>query len=98
MWWSLESSHKITMKYIQIKTENLEFYIEIDDQRIEVRKVELANEGLLGFASKDIQFHGTTLDPKPILEKHDFKETQISKEEFEQIWDRAILTQKTVVS
>jgi hypothetical protein len=85
------------MKYIQIKTENLEFYIEIDDQRIEVRKVELADGGLLGFASKDTQFHGTTLDSKPILEKHDFKEIQITKEEFEQIWDQVILTQKTVV-
>lgn len=65
--------------------------------RFETRKVELANGGLLGFASKDVEFHGTTLDPKPILEKHDFKETQITKEEFEQIWDRAVLTQKTVV-
>ncbi len=86
------------MKYLQIKTENLEFYIEINNQRIEIRKVELANGGLLGFASKQTQFNGTTLDIKPILEKHNFKEIQITKEEFEQIWDRAMLTQKMVVS
>ncbi len=85
------------MKYIQIKTESLEFYIEINDQRIEIRKVELANGGLLGFAGKDSQFHGTTLDSKPILENHEFREIEIFKEDFEVIWDKALLTQKMAV-
>ena len=88
------------MQYLKIQAVesnvNLEFYIEINDSRVEFRKVELAKGGLLGYASKDIQFHGTTLDKKPLLsleelaKKH--KVTELTKEEFELIWNRALIT------
>jgi len=90
------------MKYIKITSSNdldivIVFFVEVNENYIETRKIELSDGNLLGFAGKDIEFHGTTLARGPLLSIQEInalahrKAHEIEKKEFEDLWDRVML-------
>jgi hypothetical protein len=70
----------------------VELWSELDQERFEVRKVEIWQNGRTGFASPDQHSEGTMLSEKPvprldaIAADPQFEPTEISKLEFEQCW------------
>ena len=87
------------MRYLQVRwshalpNEPVEIYGELDDTGWEIRKVEIFADGAIGFASCSEESHSTILGEKPwppleeIADDPQFKPEQISKEEFERIWE-----------
>lgn len=73
----------------------VEFYSELDGMRYEVRKVEVYENGELGYASKMHSSANTSLGTIPvpsvgeILSQAEFEIKDISKQEFEEIWKKA---------
>ena len=70
-------------------------YSELDDERWEVRKVEVFSDGSFGYANRATS-RGTTflgLEPIPTLSEiaanPEFEPVAITKDEFEAIWLRA---------
>jgi len=65
---------------------------ELDDERWEIRKVEIFPNGSKGYADREIEFGGTWLGQVPvpplseISEDPEFLPEEISREEFEAIW------------
>ena len=90
------------MKYIRVKwkqsnpNEPVWLYSELDDNRWEVRKVEIFADGRRGYAGEGREFGGTGLGEVPIppLEEiakdHEFDPTEITQKEFEEVWLEAI--------
>jgi hypothetical protein len=88
------------MRYVKIVTisdfTELKFYIELSDDNMENRKIELANGGILGFANIEISFHGTASADTPLLKDQEINSDtdsevyDISKEEFELIWAKVV--------
>jgi hypothetical protein len=88
------------MRYVKIinisNCLELNFYIELSNDNMESRKVELANGGILGFANTEISFHGTTLADTALLMDQEINSDpdteiyDISKEEFELIWAQVV--------
>jgi hypothetical protein len=89
------------MKYIKVidKCEaDVEciFYFEVDFDMYEVRKVELYNAALLGFASSDISFNGTELSKTKLFEASEINKIsgmaaiEIENADFEEIWQQAV--------
>ncbi len=88
------------MNYIQVEwkhsfpMEPVLLYSELDDNRWEVRKVEIFSDGHWGYADSAESFGGTRLgkEPLPPLDEiaadMQFSPTEISNEEFEQVWAR----------
>jgi hypothetical protein len=86
------------MNYIKVKWnhslpgEPIWLYSEIDDERWEMRKVELFANGARGYASSTESEGGTRLGEVPIpplvqiSEDSEFQPAEIAKEEFEEIW------------
>lgn len=76
------------------------FYIEIDERSFEIRKVELYNGALLGFACADVSFNGTELPKTQLLSADEINElpgmfaVEIDIAEFEDIWQRAVIAAK----
>jgi hypothetical protein len=72
--------------------EPVELWSELDDQRFEIRKVEVWQDGRVGFASRERESGGTTLGtaPTPLLAEiaadPEFEPEQISELEFEKCW------------
>ena len=72
-----------------------ELYSELDAQRYEIRKVEIFNDGKIGYASKTDTAHGTRLGiiPVPSITEIEaqggFDINEISKNEFEEKWRKA---------
>jgi hypothetical protein len=70
-------------------------YSELDPQRWEVRKVEEFPDGSLGFASAEKSSDKTKLGEEPIpslaeiAAEPQFKPREITKAEFEAIWEKA---------
>jgi hypothetical protein len=75
-------------------------YSELDEERWEVRKVEVFKNGKLGYASKEAKSANTFFGELPvpsfedIAKNNEFEPTLISKEEFESTWDSAIAKPK----
>lgn len=73
-----------------------EFYSELDSLRYETRKVEVFHGGKLGYASKNKASNNTQLGiiPVPslleIMDQHEFDVKPITKEDFEEIWEKAV--------
>jgi hypothetical protein len=71
-------------------------YSELDDDRWEVRKVEVFRDGALGYASAkgSSRSLGLGLEPYPPLEEiagdPQFEPVEITRQEFEDIWLRAL--------
>jgi hypothetical protein len=91
------------MRYIKVEWHHdhndmpILLYSELDEERWEVRKVEVFRGGSLGYAGH-FGSHGPTmlgLVPVPplaeIASSPEFKPTEITNEEFEEVWRRAIL-------
>jgi hypothetical protein len=91
----------MTMHYIKVfwkhrhRDEPVELYSELDDGRWEVRKVEVSRDGFLGYASGSGSRGETLLGLVPvpavaeIAANPEFEPTEITKDEFEEIWLRA---------
>jgi hypothetical protein len=75
--------------------EPLRLYSELDDGRWEVRKVEQFRDGRLGYASKHTHKGSTRLGLEPVTEikeinrEPEFEARQITKPDFERIWEAA---------
>ena len=71
-------------------------YSEINNERVETRKVEIFKDGTMGFADKHSNNGATLLcdqlmpSIEEIIKDSDCKAKYISAEEFEDIWKRAI--------
>lgn len=69
---------------------------ELDDERYEVRKVEVFANGLLGFAGEQASARSTRLGTEPvpadseIRAEAQFSLEPIGREEFERIWSAAL--------
>lgn len=94
------------MEYIKVKwihnfdNEYVLVYAELDSFRNEVRKVEVFRDGSLGFASEDSHSERTRLAETTIPSYDEISadpESEIlptSQSEFEDVWRRAIESQK----
>jgi len=72
----------------------IHFYSELDENRTELRKIEVYKDGSFGYASKDESFGGTELGLEPlpelseIAEDPEFVIAEISSDEFDKLWLR----------
>ena len=63
---------------------------------MEIRKVEIFRDGQMGYAGKEGATKGTMLGTEPVpprsklAENPEFIPVEIAKEEFEEIWRRAV--------
>ena len=92
------------MTYIRVKwihnfpDEPVLLYSELDDQRFEVRKVEMFPDGSIGYADRHLScsVNDTQLgsEPVPAVEKiakdPEFEAIEIDRDEFESVWNTAI--------
>lgn len=88
------------MKYIAVQWLHnnsyypIYLYSELDENRDELRKIEVYKDGSFGFASKDGNFGGTELGLEPLPELSEIAEDQqfvffeISSDEFDKLWLR----------
>ncbi|MDN7682998.1 DUF6881 domain-containing protein [Burkholderia cenocepacia] len=94
------------MMYIRVKwihtipSEPVWIYSELDSSRWELRKVEVYADGTMGFADRAKSVGGSSLsiEPLPPLAEikvdPQFEPVEIAKEEFEAVWDVAILKRR----
>ena len=86
------------MQYIKVEwlhsnpEDPVELYSEIDEERWELRKVEVFRDGRAGVASQ-LEEHGTTrlsIEPLPTIEEiaadQQFRPVEISRNVFEEVW------------
>lgn len=90
------------MEYIKVhwehnlKSEPTDLFSEIDETRMEVRKIELYRNGSIGMASSEFEIGSTHLGEVPIPSIEEialdpqFIPFQINKEEFEAVWNESI--------
>ncbi len=90
------------MRYICVKwkherdDEPVLLYSELGPDSFEERKVEVFRDGRMGFAGNSKEVGSTALGEKPVPSLDEigrdpqFEATQISRDEFEAIWSRAI--------
>ena len=73
-------------------------YSELNEDRWEVRKVEIYADGRLGYADNDKELKKTRLGLEPvpalseIAKNPEFEPEEITREEFERIWTKAVET------
>jgi hypothetical protein len=73
-------------------------YLETNEENIEVRKIELSNGSLIGYADQEAGFNGTVLIETPLLSNNEINAipgmsaVKITREEFESIWERVIIS------
>jgi hypothetical protein len=89
-----------TFSYMRVKwkhgfpDEPVLLYSELDEERWEVRKVDVFADGTCGFADQDEEVGGTGLGELPvpplneIAQDPEFEPADISGEEFESIWSK----------
>jgi hypothetical protein len=97
--------HYIKVDWIHgIAHEPTELYSELDANRREIRKVEVLREGTASYASSEASAGSSRLSelPIPTLQEiaHDpqFLPKEITAEEFESIWRRALASPKQIAS
>ena len=79
-----------------ITDEPILLYSELNDQRYEVRKVELYADGRTGYATKDVEHDGTGLGLEPIPFTQDiandpeFVAADIDRDAFEKVWNHFV--------
>jgi hypothetical protein len=86
------------MKYLYVKWvhknpgDPVHIYSELDNERYEVRKVEIYSDGRRGFADKDEEKNGTVLGSMPvppiaeIAQDKQYEPKEIPVEEFQRQW------------
>jgi hypothetical protein len=89
------------MKYMKVSWRHTHpdeptlLYSELDDARWETRKVEIFRNGNIGYASSTASSGSSELGIVPIppisiiASDPEFEPTEITKEEFEEVWRRA---------
>ncbi len=94
------------MKYLMVDwfhnfpDEPTKIYSEIDEQRNEIRKIELFRDGKVGYATEEVEFGGSGLSECPLPEIEEiaadlqFKPIEITSEEFEEVWKSKVSKQK----
>jgi Domain of unknown function (DUF6881) len=76
--------------------EPIVLYSEMNEERWEVRKVDIFREGPPGIASATLSTRDSMLSEKPIppiseiASDAQFEPSEITKEEFEEVWSKAI--------
>lgn len=92
------------MRYIKVRWEHnfsdepVTIYSELDDYRNEIRKVEIYRDGRVGYASIGFEHGGSALSKEPlppfeeINEDAQFNLEEIGQEEFDVVWERAVLS------
>lgn len=71
-------------------------YAELDNERYEIRKLELYRKGKIGYATQTTEYEGSILaeHPYPPIEEiasdPEFIPIQISEEQFEEIWKEKV--------
>jgi hypothetical protein len=90
------------MRYLRVQwlhfhpDEPVEIYSEINEDGWEVRKLEVFPDGSLGFASPTEGMGSTMLSVEPvpslpeIASDAQFKPIEISREDFEQVWEKRL--------
>lgn len=82
--------------HIRSETTELDFYIEVDDAYMEIRKIELADGGILGFANSEISCRGTVLAATPLLPVEELALAPnvdvkiIDKQVFDAMWSQVV--------
>jgi hypothetical protein len=86
------------MKYLYVKWlhknpgDPVHLYSELDNERYEVRKVEVYADGRRGFADREEEFGGTVLSSMPlpplaeIAAMKEYEPKEIPVEEFQRVW------------
>jgi len=69
-------------------------FIELDEERWEVRRVEVFADGRLGYASERGTFGPTTLGDGPLAANPEFSSSEITRAEFETIFDEALTAEE----
>jgi hypothetical protein len=90
-------THHIKIRAIHTSPEEpVLIYSELDDARREIRKVEFFWDGSLGYASASVRSKQTELSEEPvpdllgIAENPECAAEEISREDFETVWRRAV--------
>lgn len=71
-------------------------YFELDEQRNEVRKIEMYCDGSFGLASKDVTYNNSILSEKPIpvieeiMSDSQFRVLEINKFDFLKLWNELV--------
>jgi hypothetical protein len=90
------------LKYLKVAwlhnfpDEPIIIYSEVDDNKNEVRKLELFRDGKIGYAFNDIEYGGSRLSECPLPELEEiasdpqFNPVEITKEEFEKVWTEKV--------
>ena len=90
---------EMDMNFIKIYTKNplpdepMWVYIEIDEQRYEIRKVEIFADHGVSYAEENEETGDTWLSPLPLGDlaeinaNPEFAATEIAQEEFDRVWD-----------
>lgn len=84
------------MKYLRVDrasrrtSDAVLHYSELDESRSEIRRVEIFHNGLAGWASPERTYGETRLAsmPEPHTVARRFEPVEISREEFESVWQR----------
>lgn len=87
------------MEYIKVewlydfKDEPSTFYSELDENRLEIRKVEVYKDGRMAYASKDVEVNTCLSDyvipnVEEISDGSEFRAEIILEQEFQTIWER----------
>lgn len=85
----------VTWKH-QFPDEPVNFYMEIDEKRVQVRVLELYKNGEFAYATTE-KVYKTFLakEPYPTIDEinsnEEVRAKKIGKEEFEKIWDRYVI-------
>jgi hypothetical protein len=72
-------------------------YSELNDQRYEVRKVELYADGRIGYSTQELEHGGTGLGLEPIpltqyiTKDAEFVAADIDRNAFEKVWNHFVL-------
>lgn len=86
------------------KEDPILIYSEIGSDRYETRKVEVFRNGFLGYADSNRKSPNTGLGTMPfpgfkeINNDPEFEITEITKEEFEDTWQKALSWQNTILN
>ncbi|WP_396654028.1 DUF6881 domain-containing protein [Mechercharimyces sp. CAU 1602] len=79
----------------ELQDEPTEYYLEVDQKGFEIRKIVMYRDGKVEFATETIEY-GAFLSPVPvgtveeISEEKEFEATEISKQEFLNIWESKV--------
>jgi hypothetical protein len=90
---------KVIWKHV-LRDEPVVIYMELNNNRYEVRKIEVYRDGKVGYAYEHTEIGESALSEKPIpsikqiAKDKQFAPNRISKNEFESMWQKYVLKHK----